>query len=1100
MRKYVISAKIEEFIINKFSPWRGAGHLNITLSQKQIKEMCGTVSFKRGDSFYRAGKVSFDYFSNNRCEATVKGTEDFYVTINKEESGDLRATCSCPTLLSVKTDCQHIAAVLLAIYDHQQNGIVLQVRSGEQVDPATRQALTEGLLTLFTEQPKRPSRHQLHFENRQVLQANFLCKPLDIGQGRKLLGIKMEIEHEEVTNIRQFLSRVKEGLPSAISNTFIFNTSLHCFNKETDDVIQQLLLVLQDEKSYVNAMADGLVESFSPDILLIPPSSFDYLIPLLVKAPLVKVENDGETYEGLVLTDKVLPLQFIFTTAEGGGCYLRVKGLNHLTVLDSYYFVLYKGKFKRLEETDSKRLANLKELLEASKTNQIEIPQEQVDYFLENVIPGLKRLGKLELPPNLTSTYRKTPLVAKLYLDRLKNRLLAGLEFQYENIVINPLDIPRELQNGLVLIRDVEKENQIIQLMEESSFATTDSGYYLHNEELEYEFLYHVVPKLQKLVQIYATTAVRNRIFKENTIPKIRVKVSKERTDWLEFKFDMDGIPEKQIKEVLSALEEKRKYYRLRNGALLSLETREFEEIQRFLQAAPVQAEDLEAGLNVPIVRGLKLLDSVEDNSTFTLEESFRRFLDTILNPSSMQFEVPKLVAPILRDYQIHGYKWLKTLASYGFGGILADDMGLGKTLQSITYILSELPLVRKKKLQILIVCPASLTYNWLSEMSKFAAGVHAVILDGNKSERTAKQKQISDSDIIITSYPLLRKDIVWYEKQTFHTVFFDEAQAFKNPITQTARTVKRIKADHRFALTGTPVENSSEELWSIFHVVFPELFQGLRDFSHLTRKQIARRVRPFLLRRLKEDVLSELPEKIESVDLVELLPEQKKLYGAYLAKLRHDTLKHLDKDTLRKNKIKILAGLTRLRQICCHPSLFVDNYNGSSAKFEQLLRILEESKQAGRRVLIFSQFTKMLQLIGREMAIQGLPYFYLDGQTPSEERLELTNRFNRGERDLFLISLKAGGTGLNLTGADTVILYDLWWNPAVEEQAADRAHRMGQTNIVQVIKLIARGTIEEKMNELQEKKRELIEEIIDSKDKGTSTLTEEDIREILMI
>lgn len=1062
--------------------------------------MCGTVSFKRGDSFYRAGKVLFDYISNNRCEATVKGTEDFFVTINKEESGDLRTTCSCPTLLSVKTDCQHIAAVLLAIYDHQQNGIVPKVRSGKQVDPSTSQALTKGLLTLFTDQPRRPSRHQLHFENRQVLQANFLCKPVYVGEGKKLFGIEMAIEHEKVANIREFLSQLKEGLPSQLSDTLMFNTSLHCFDKETDDVIQQLFLVLQDEKSYVNAMANSLEESFSPDLLLIPPSSFDQLLPLLVKAPLVKVENDGETYEGLMLTEKMLPLQFSFISSEDGGCLLRIKGLNHLTVLDSYHFVLYKGKFIRLAETDSKRLANLKEMLEASKINQIEIPQEQMDYFLENVIPGLKRLGKVELPHNLTSTHRKTPLVAKLYLDRLKNRLLAGLEFEYGNIVINPLDIPRELQNGLVLIRDLEKENQIIQLMEESSFAVTDSGYYLHNEELEYEFLYHVVPKLHKLVQIYATTAVRNRIFKENTIPRIRVKVIKERTNWLEFKFDMDGIPERQIKEILSALEEKRKYYRLRNGALLSLETREFEEIQRFLQAAPVQAEDLEAGLNVPIVRGLKLLDSVEDNSTFTLEESFRQFLDTIHNPSGMQFEVPKLVAPILRDYQIHGYKWLKTLASYGFGGILADDMGLGKTLQSITYILSELPLVRSRKLPVLIVCPASLTYNWLSEIKKFAPGVHTVILDGDKSERMGKQKQISDSDIVITSYPLLRKDIVWYEKQTFHTVFFDEAQAFKNPITQTARTVKRIKADHRFALTGTPVENSSEELWSIFHVVFPELFQGLRDFSHLTRKQIARRVRPFLLRRVKEDVLSELPEKIESVDLVELLPEQKKLYGAYLAKLRHDTLKHLDKDTLRKNKIKILAGLTRLRQICCHPSLFVDGYKGSSAKFEQLLRILEESRQAGRRVLIFSQFTKMLQLIGREMAIQGLPYFYLDGQTPSEERLELTNRFNTGERDLFLISLKAGGTGLNLTGADTVILYDLWWNPAVEEQAADRAHRMGQTNIVQVIKLVARGTIEEKMNELQEKKRELIEEIIDSKEKGTASLTEEDIREILMI
>ena len=382
----------------------------------------------------------------------------------------------------------------------------------------------------------------------------------------------------------------------------------------------------------------------------------------------------------------------------------------------------------------------------------------------------------------------------------------------------------------------------------------------------------------------------------------------------------------------------------------------------------------------------------------------------------------------------------------------------------------------------------------------KFAPEVVTIVVDGNKAERSKLQKDAIKVDVVITSYSLLRRDIKWYEKQSFHTVFFDEAQSFKNPITQTAKAVKKIQADYRFALTGTPVENSLEELWSIFHVVFPELFLGLKEYSNLSRKTIARRIRPFLLRRMKKDVLSELPEKIESMESVELLPDQKKLYAAYLAKLRHDTLKHLDKDTLRKNRIKILAGLTRLRQICCHPALFVDGYKGSSAKFEQLMQIVEESQVSGRRVLIFSQFTKMLDLIGRELTLQGLPFFYLDGQTPSEDRVEICNRFNVGERDLFLISLKAGGTGLNLTGADTVILYDIWWNPAVEEQAADRAHRMGQKNIVQVIKLVARGTVEEKINELQEKKKHLIEEIIDADEKTSSTLTEEDIRELLNI
>ncbi|MGX6444405.1 DEAD/DEAH box helicase [Neobacillus sp. K501] len=1066
--------------------------MNIELHPKKIKEMCGTVSFKRGDSFYRAGKVKFDVYRPNYCEATVEAMEDFYVTIERDDSGEIHTSCSCPTLSSVKTDCQHIAAVLLAIYDHQQHGTKPVIVREQQSESS--QALTEGLLTLFGDQQKRKSGHQLHFENRQVLDAEFTCKPVTVATGQHLFAIEMKIGPTPLEQIRPFLEQVKEGKPSVLSDIFTYNPSQHCFQKETDAVIQQLIQVLYDEK-----VSDEIDHSLTSNLLLIPPSSWAQLLPLLRKAPLVGLEMDGTRYGAFHISEELLPLQFILTGSEGTGFHLKINGLNRVVVMDSYHTVLAGGKVVILNEEDCHRLADLKQMLGTSGTKQISIPTEQIEFFLEKVAPGLKRLGEVQLPPRMKQQLMKTPLKAKLYLDRLKNRLLASLEFHYENIVINPLEGPEPL-TGPLLIRDLEREQEILQLMEGSSFATTDSGYYLHNEELEYEFLYHVLPKLQKLTQIYATTAVRNRIFRENVIPKIRIKVKKERTNWLEFKFEMDGIGDKQIRDILAALEEKRKYYRMPNGALLSLETREIQEINRFLLAAHAEAEELEKGLNFTIVQGMRLLDSVEDSQNFMVEESFRQFLETIRDPGKMEFEVPMSVKRILRDYQVQGFKWMKTLASYGFGGILADDMGLGKTLQSITYILSELQEVRKSKQPILVACPSSLTYNWLSELRKFAPEVKAKVVDGDKTERAAILKDAAEEDVVITSYPLLRRDIKWYEKQSFHTVFFDEAQAFKNPLTQTARAVKRVNANHKFALTGTPVENSLEELWSLFHVVFPELFMGLKEYSQLTKKTIARRIRPFLLRRLKENVLGELPEKIESIDSAELLPEQKKLYAAYLAKLRHDTLKHLDKDTIRKNRIKILAGLTRLRQICCHPALFVDGYKGSSAKFEQLLQIIEEARLAGRRVLIFSQFTKMLQLIGRELFLQGLPYFYLDGQTPSEERLNLTNQFNEGERDFFLISLKAGGTGLNLTGADTVILYDLWWNPAVEEQAADRAHRIGQTSMVQVIKLIARGTIEEKINELQDKKRNLIGEIFDSKENGVSTLTEEDIREILMI
>ncbi|MFC4402485.1 SNF2 helicase associated domain-containing protein [Gracilibacillus xinjiangensis] len=1060
--------------------------MDIKLNQKIIQEMCGTVSFKKGRSYYKANKVAFHQYTLDRCEATVEGAEDFHVTIENAENG-IQTACTCTTLPSIKNDCQHIAAVLLAIYDHKLHGTSPIV----QADVPNNYALTEGLISIFNQHPKRSSGHQSHFENRQVLNLVFTCKPVLIDKGQYVFAIQVNIGPIRVENIHGFLKKVHEGKPIQLSKSFTYDPAHHCFPRETDDVLSQLVEVNHDDKLF-----DDKTESH---LLFLPPSSSERIISLLTKVPLVKLEYDGDTYEGLHFSEEQLPLRFELTETGREDYRLEIYGFSRLLVLDSYRLVFYDGKLIKMLAEQNEQLTNLKQLLDASGTNQIPIPPEQLDFFMEKVVPGLRKLGKVRVSRGIREQFDKTPLVAKLYLDRVKNRLLAGLEFHYENVMINPLE-NRENNHAGTIIRDEEKEKEILKLMDDSSFTKTEGGYFLHNEELEYEFLHHVIPKLESLVQIYATTAVRNRIFRANSRPKIRVAFKKERTNWLEFKFELEGIHEKHIRELLQALEEKRKYYRLRNGSLLSLETREFDEIRRFLNAVPVQEEDLESGFQVPFVKGLRLLDTVDDQDAFTIEDSFRQFLRKIEHPDQTAWEVPQSLSTVLRDYQQHGYRWMKTIADYGFGGILADDMGLGKTLQSITYILSELPAIREKKLPVLVVCPSSLTYNWYSEINKYTPEINAAIVDGKKADRFKLQKDVMQHDVLITSYPLLLKDIQWYHKQSFHTVFYDEAQAFKNPYTQTAKAVKKIQADHRFAMTGTPVENSLEELWSIFHVVFPELLLGLKEYSNLTRDKISRRIRPFLLRRLKEDVLAELPEKIESTESVEMLPDQKKLYAAYLAKLKQETLKHLDKDTLSKNRIKILAGLTRLRQICCHPALFVDGYKGSSAKLEQLKQMVEESRQSGRRILIFSQFTKMLQLIGKELAYQGLPFFYLDGQTPSEERVELCDRFNEGERDLFLISLKAGGTGLNLTGADTVILYDLWWNPAVEEQAADRAHRIGQTKAVEVIKLIARGTIEEKINQLQEKKRDLVEEIIGTKENASGKLTEEDIKEILMI
>ncbi|CEG26554.1 DEAD/DEAH box helicase [Bacillus sp. B-jedd] len=1062
----------------------------IKMNQKIIKDRCGPVSYKRGEAYFRAGKVTFWEVSDRQWTAVVNGAEDFSVKVVETPTGDIHTECTCPSLASVDKDCQHVAAVLLAIAEANRPGFAIPANQ-------TEKNKDEHLTELFNKQVKRPSACQLHFETRQVMPLGFVCRPTSVTGNETMLGIEIEINSTPVKKIRGFLESVREGKPSTQDQ---YNPNLHCFEREADDVLQLLLTILDDENALKKTVKDSGDSHQKEEgrILVIPPSAFPQLLTLLMKAPLAKLACKGAAINGICISGGPLPLQIDLSQSKDGNYELKIAGLEKILLLESYRAVITEGKFVQLSKDDCLRLIELKRVLGASNSGTVPVPQSQAGIFLQKVVPGLRNLGIVRMSDSLAGEHQSTPLVAKLYLDRVKNRLLAGLEFHYGNEVINPLESANTAYRAGIF-RETLKEEAILEVMEEGSFAKTEGGYFLHNEELEYEFLYHTIPKLEKLVQIYATTAVRNRIFKEPQPPRISVKVKKERTNWLEFSFELKGINQQEIREVLAALEEKRKYYRLKSGALMSLETREFEEIQRFLKAAPVQIEDWEAPLNLPLIDGLRLIDSAGDGNAFSFEESFRNFLEEIHNPLLKSFEIPSAIEPVMRNYQKQGFQWLKTLASYGFGGLLADDMGLGKTMQSIAYILSELPEIRRQGLPALVVCPSSVTYNWLNEFMKFAPEINAVVADGDKVERRALMKELSGIDVLITSYPLIRKDIHSYESQAFHCVFFDEAQAFKNPVTQTARAVKKIRAPHRFALTGTPIENSIEELWSIFHVVFPGLFKGLREYSHLTTKQIARRVRPFMLRRLKKDVLSELPAKIESVNTAELLPDQKKLYAAYLAKLRLKTLKHLDKQTIRKNRIKILAGITRLRQICCHPALFVDGYKGSSAKFEQLLQLVEESKQAGRRVLVFSQFTKMLDIIGKGLSERGIPFFYLDGQTPSEERVKVCERFNGGERDFFLISLKAGGTGLNLAGADTVILYDLWWNPAVEEQAADRAYRMGQENTVQVIKLVSRGTIEEKINELQDKKRRLADDLTgDGEGKSMSALTEEDIREIL--
>ncbi|MGZ1180888.1 DEAD/DEAH box helicase [Lactobacillus delbrueckii subsp. bulgaricus] len=461
--------------------------------------------------------------------------------------------------------------------------------------------------------------------------------------------------------------------------------------------------------------------------------------------------------------------------------------------------------------------------------------------------------------------------------------------------------------------------------------------------------------------------------------------------------------------------------------------------------------------------------------------------------------------AEMLEEFDQDALEDVKLLAQHGFGGILADEMGLGKTLQVISLLASQ------KDQPSLIVAPASLVLNWEAEFKKFAPEMKTLVLSGSKKERSGQLADLTDIDVVITSYDLLKRDIANYEPHTFAYEVIDEAQMIKNPRTAAAKSVSVVKAKHRFALTGTPIENRLSELWSIFNFVMPGFLKSYREFkkdfeSPIVKEddqdclnRLSQMVGPFILRRLKKDVLKDLPDKLEEVRYVGVGKEQRRLYDAEIARLKNKVMAE-DDEGIKCEQIEILAALTRIREICCDPGLLYEDYKGESEKRLACVDLIKSAIDEGHKVLLFSQFTSMLDLLEESLKAEEIGFLRIDGQTPKARRLTLVNVFNHKDSPakVFLISLKAGGTGLNLTGADTVIHYDPWWNVAAQNQATDRAHRIGQEKKVTVYKLIAKDTVEEAILDLQEAKSLLVQGILTAESVSSASLQKEDLLKIL--
>jgi SNF2 family DNA or RNA helicase len=484
-------------------------------------------------------------------------------------------------------------------------------------------------------------------------------------------------------------------------------------------------------------------------------------------------------------------------------------------------------------------------------------------------------------------------------------------------------------------------------------------------------------------------------------------------------------------------------------------------------------------------------------------DESFRAYVDGFRSVDPKRFEPPASVAAQLRPYQRAGFQWLSALAAMGFGGILADEMGLGKSVQMISFLLAN-----RGRGTSLVVCPSSLVYNWAAEFQKFAPQMDVAPVVGTAPER-ARIRRERGHEVLVTSYDLLRRDIEAYAPMDFWCEVLDEAQYIKNHETLSARAVKAVTARHRFALTGTPIENRLSELWSIFDYLMPGLLGGYDRFRERYEDPIlagdadcANRLRaaigPFVLRRLKRDVLSDLPDKLEQVVYAQLSGDQRKLYSAHEQALRLSLASQSDQEFTR-GKLQVLAELMRLRQLCCDPRLVYDGYDGPSAKLDTIFSLVERVVDAQAKVLVFSQFTSYLDLIAQRLDASGIAHFVLTGSTPKRRRIQLVDAFNQDDTPVFLISLKAGGTGLNLTGASVVVHADPWWNAAAQNQATDRAHRIGQTREVTVYKVIARDTVEDRILALQEAKSELANQVVgEGGGASLSSLRKEDLVDLL--
>ena len=1027
-------------------------------------------------------------------------------------------SCSCAEGNSFRGPCVHAKALQEAFARQQKAEHTPPVSTSPEIRMMIREYTNREVARILGEEEREPV---------------YLHPYLQIRRGEVLLEARIGREKRYIVkNLLEFAQAVHSGKRVEYGKGMAFEHVPSAFAPESRPFLD---LLLEEADAYIRHYEEMRGHAGLPlpvmRALTLGSAARDRLFDLLEGKEVQTEDEKGA--ERVCRVERKDPRFPVEVEARGDGIAVTVpsaltsfRGEQRLYVADGLHLFgcseLYTetmGVFLEQMEQGGRECRSRKE------KRELLVGSRDIPLFYARVLEGMEALGILQSPEIDWEKYRPEALKARFEFDSdSPDELRLRPTLSYGDFTFSPLadeHVPREI------CRDVPAEFYISRLITRYfSYWEDESGELVirGDEEALYQVLSEGMPQFQEVGEVWLSESVRHlRVLPP---PEVSMGVSLG-GGWLDLKIETAGIDPAELLQVLSEYRQKKKYYRMKNGEFLQLSGGGLQALDSLTADLGLTKSEFQAGeAKIPAYRAF-YLDSLSGDGRMKLfqrDEAYGMMVRDLKTAQSVSYAVPAVLEKTLREYQKIGYTWMRTLARYHFGGILADDMGLGKTLQVIALLTafyqekteqkaagnegsgSELPLPS------LIVCPASLVYNWGQEFARFSPGIRVLLIAGTAKER---QEQLEEqmrmeasegAQVIITSYDLLKRDRAAYLRRTFEYEIIDEAQVIKNAKTQGAKAVKEISANARFALTGTPVENRLSELWSIFDFLMPGFLYGYRKFREryelpIVKNQdpealtaLRRMTGPFVLRRLKKDVLRELPGKEERIVYSAASGRQQKLYTASALKLKEA----LAGGAWSGNgKLEVLSQLMRLRQICCDPALCFEDYTGESAKLETCVSLIASASAAGHKILLFSQFASMLERIQERLLQEGISSHLLVGATPKEERSRMVQAFASDEVPVFLISLKAGGTGLNLTAADIVIHYDPWWNVAAQNQATDRAYRIGQEKPVTVYKLILKDTIEENLLKLQNAKLALAAQVVSEGMVSLGDLSQNELMEL---